>query len=338
LREEIMAVQIIAEAGVNHNGQFDLAIQLCSAAKEAGADVVKFQTFKTERILTKNAALATYQANNIGKTKTQFEMVKELELNFNDFRKIKKYCDEIGIQFLSTPDDVESLNFLVDELKIPIIKIGSGEVTNIPYLRIIGRKCLPVILSTGMSTLGETERAVFELENAGSPQITLMHCTSNYPCPYQDVNLNAIKTLKGAFGYEVGYSDHTKGIIVPVAAVALGASVIEKHFTLDKSLPGPDHNASIDVPELKLMIESIRNIETALGNGRKMPTMSEKNISKVVRRIIVAKEHIAKGTLFSEDNLTTKRTSELGLPAEMWDFVIGHPSLKDFDTDEAVTL
>lgn len=333
-----MSVLIIAEAGVNHNGDMNMALQLCKAAKEAGADIIKFQTFKTEQILTKNAALAAYQAKNTGASKTQYEMIKELELGFDSFRKIKEYCDQIGIEFLSTPDDIESLDFLVSDLKLRKIKIGSGEITNIPFLRIIGSKRLPIILSTGMANLGEVERAITELENAGGNDITLLHCTSNYPCPFNEVNLRAMGTLRTAFGFNVGYSDHTQGISVPIAAVALGASVIEKHFTLDKSLPGPDHSSSIDPDELHAMVESIRNIEAALGDGIKKPAQSELDISRVVRRKIVASKLILKGTLFSSENLTTKRTSDKGLPTEMWDYVIGHPAPKDFAEDEGIEL
>ena len=333
-----MGVLIIAEAGVNHNGDLNLALQLCKAAKEAGADIIKFQTFKTERVITKNTALATYQANNIGSAKTQYEMIKELELSFESFRKIKEYCDQIGIEFLSTPDDIDSLDFLVNDLKVRTIKIGSGEITNIPFLRVIALTHLPVILSTGMATLGEVERAIAVLMASGSKDITLLHCTSNYPCPYDEVNLRAMGTLRKAFGCNVGYSDHTQGISVPIAAVALGASVIEKHFTLDKSLPGPDHSSSINQQELHEMVTSIRNIEAALGNGIKKPTQSELDISRVVRRKIVASKLISKGVLFSSENLTTKRTSDDGLPAEMWDYVIGHPAPKDYIEDEAVNL
>lgn len=333
-----MKTLIIAEAGVNHNGDLDMALQLCKAAKEAGADIVKFQTFRTENILTKDATLAPYQAENIGVSKNQFAMIKELELDFSSFKRIKEYCDKIGIQFLSTPDDEDSLDFLVDELGMKTIKIGSGEISNIPFLRKIGIKRLPIILSTGMATLGEIERAVYELEHVGSGDITLMHCTSSYPCPFNEVNLRAMHTISEAFGYKVGYSDHTQGIIVPIAAVALGAVAIEKHFTLDKKLPGPDHLASIEPNELRLMIESIRNIEVALGDGKKRPSQSEKATKEAVRRSIVAACPIKKGTIFSYDNITTKRTGQKGLPSEMWDYVIGRLASRDFSEDEPICL
>ena len=226
---------IIAEAGVNHNGSLDIAFQLCKAAKESGADVVKFQTWKTEKIITKNVSQADYQVENTGSSESQFDMLKKLELSYEDFTKIKKYCDEIGIQFASTADEEESLDFLIS-LGIPFIKIGSGEITNIPYLRAMGSKKFPIVLSSGMATLGEVETALFELKNAGATDIILLHCTTSYPCVVEDVNLNAMLTMKNAFKLAVGYSDHTEGIEVPIAAVALGATIIEKHFTLDKTL------------------------------------------------------------------------------------------------------
>ena len=333
-----MSVLIIAEAGVNHNGSVDLAMRLCDAAKDAGADVVKFQTFRTERLLTRDTAMAEYQQANVGAGKTQFQMVKELELEFAAFRRIKEHCDSIGIQFLSTPDDVESLDFLVDGLRVGTIKIGSGEVTNVPFLRSVGAKRLPVILSTGMATLGEVERAISELERFGALKITLLHCTSNYPCPMGEVNLRAMATLRGAFGRDVGYSDHTRGITVPIAAVALGACIVEKHFTLDKSLPGPDHKASLDPAELGAMVAGIRDTEAALGSGIKKPASSEVAVKAAVRRTIVAALPIPKDTVFSSANLTTKRTGGSGMPAEMWDYVIGRAAPKDFSVDECISL
>ena len=333
-----MSVLIIAEAGINHNGNVEMAMQLCSAAKDSGADIVKFQTFKTERVLTRNTALATYQANNVGAVKTQFEMVKELELSFASFRLIKDHCDRIGLRFLSTPDDTESLDFLINDLGLKTVKVGSGEITNIPFLRSIGSKQLPIILSTGMATLGEVERAIYELEKAGAKDITLLHCTSSYPCPFSEVNLRAMETLHTAFGYNVGYSDHTQGISVPIAAVALGASVIEKHFTLNKLLPGPDHVASLDPQELYDMVTGIRNIEVSLGNGIKKPTSSEASICSVVRRTIVAAVPVAKGETFTSEKLATKRSSDCGLPAEMWDYIIGKVAQKNFNIDEAITV
>ncbi len=327
---------IIAEAGVNHNGKLDLALKLCDAAKEAGADVVKFQTWKTEKIITHSVAQAEYQTENTGKTESQFDMLKRLELSFDDFKAIKEHCDKIGIQFASTADEEESLDFLIS-LGIPFIKIGSGEITNIPYLRIMGSKKLPVIISSGMSTLAEVDTALSELKNAGATDITLLHCTTNYPCPMNDVNLNAMLTLKEAFKIPVGYSDHTEGIEVPVAAVAMGAKVIEKHFTLDRNMEGPDHLASTEPAEFKKMVDSIRNIEKALGTGEKRPTKSEIDISKVVLKRCVASKKIKTGEIFNENNLTVKRNDK-GLPAKYWDLLIGKKATKDYEIDEAVEL
>lgn len=327
---------IIAEAGVNHNGKLDIALKLCDAAKEAGADVVKFQTWKTEKIITNSVAQAEYQTENTGKTESQFDMLKRLELSFDDFKAIKEHCDKIGIQFASTADEEESLDFLIS-LGIPFIKIGSGEITNIPYLRIMGSKKLPVIISSGMSTLAEVDTALSELKNAGATDITLLHCTTNYPCPMADVNLNAMLTLKEAFKIPVGYSDHTEGIEVPIAAVAMGAKVIEKHFTLDRNMEGPDHLASTEPEEFKKMVDSIRNIEKALGTGEKLPTKSEIDISKVVLKRCVASKKIKTGEIFNENNLTVKRNDK-GLPAKYWDLLIGKKATKEYEIDEAVEL
>jgi len=332
-----MSVYIIAEAGVNHNGQLDLAFKLCDEAKKAGVDAVKFQTWKTENIVTSSAALATYQEENIStKSDSQFQMLKKLELSYTDFVKIKAYCTKIGITFLSTPDDEESLEFLCS-LNLDFIKVGSGEVTNIPYLRKIGLKKQRVVLSTGMSTLGDVERAYSTLLTAGATSVDLLHCTTNYPCPMNEVNLKAMLTLKDAFKCEVGYSDHTMGIEVPIAAIAMGATIIEKHFTLDKTMDGPDHKASLNPQELFEMVLSIRNIEKALGNGIKKPNKSEEEISKVVLKSIVAKKDIIKGDFFSEDNLTVKRASK-GVSALYWDFVIGKRAIIDYKVDDCISL
>ena len=327
---------IIAEAGVNHNGKLDIALKLCDAAKEAGADVVKFQTWKTEKIITNSVAQAEYQTENTGKTESQFDMLKRLELSYDDFRKVKEHCDKIGIQFASTADEEESLNFLI-KLGIPFIKLGSGELTNIPYLRVVGTKGLPVIFSSGMSTLADVETALMELRNSGATDITLLHCTTNYPCPMTSVNLNAMLTLKEAFKIPVGYSDHTEGIEVPVAAVAMGAKVIEKHFTLDRNMEGPDHLASTEPAEFKKMVDSIRNIEKAFGTGEKLPTKSEIDISKVVLKRCVASKKIKTGEIFNENNLTVKRNDK-GLPAKYWDLLIGKKATKEYEIDEAVEL
>lgn len=332
-----MGVYIIAEAGVNHNGSLELAKKLCLVAKDCGADAVKFQTWKTENIVTHSTGLATYQENNLeNSNESQFQMLKKLELKYEDFIKLKAYCDSIGIRFLSTPDDEESLDFLVS-LNLDFLKVGSGEVTNIPYLRKIGAKKQPVVLSTGMSTLGDVERAYFTLKDAGAGDITLLHCTTNYPCPMEEVNLNAMCTLREAFKCEVGYSDHTLGIEIPIAAVSKGAKMIEKHFTLDKNMIGPDHKASLDPEELRSMVLSIRNIEKALGSGIKIPNSSEQEIASVVLKRVVAKSFIRKGDVFSENNLTVKRAST-GFSAENWDIIIGRIASRDFQPDETVEI
>ncbi len=316
------AVYIIAEAGVNHNGDVELARQLIDAAKAAKADAVKFQTFKTEKILTRTASMADYQKENLGSEYTQFQMIKALELSFEHFAELKAYSESIGIEFLSTPDDEDSLNFLADELDLPWIKIGSGEVTNLPFLRQIARKQKPLILSTGMSTLGEVERAVRTLRQINEQELILLHCTTNYPCPPDEVNLLAMQTLKQAFNVKVGYSDHTIGSEVPVAAVALGAVMIEKHITLDKHMEGPDHRASLDPSEFGEMVRQIRAIELALGNGVKWPNPSEEKIKHLVRRRVVAARDMTAGTRLSQNDLMFKRANG-GIFAEHVDELIG---------------
>lgn len=329
-----MGVYIIAEAGVNHNGSVEIAKKLCLAAKEAGADAVKFQTWITEKIITKTVKQADYQSQNTGSEKSQFDMLKELELSYDDFREIKGYCDEIGICFASTADEPDSLDFLV-ELGIPFIKIGSGDIGNLPFLRYIGSKKMPVILSTGMSTLADVEESLKALRQGGAEDISLLHCTTSYPCPYDKVNLNAMDTLRRAFGVKVGYSDHTMGIEVPIAAVARNAMIIEKHFTLDRSMEGPDHLASTEPNDFKKMVDSIRNIEKALGSGSKQPTDEEVEISQVVLKRIVAKRVIPEGKVIDEEDLIVKR-NDLGIPAKFWDLVVGTTARKNYEIDEAV--
>lgn len=327
---------IIAEAGVNHNGSVEVAKKLCLAAKQAGADVVKFQTWITERIITPNVNQADYQIENTGNQQSQFEMLKELELSFDQFREIKAYCDEIGIQFASTADENESLDFLVD-LGIPFIKIGSGEIGNLPYLRYAGSKHLPIILSTGMGDMKDVEISVQALKDGGAKNIILLHCTTSYPCKFEDVNLMAMDTLKEHFGYDIGYSDHTVGIEVAIAAAARGARVIEKHFTLDKSMPGPDHIASMEPQEFKQMVVAIRNVEKAFGTGEKKPTKGEEVISKVVRKRIVANCNIEQGEMLTEENLCVKRCDK-GIFAIEWDSVVGTIACKDFVKDEGIII
>lgn len=331
-----MGVLIIAEAGVNHNGDVELAKKLCLAAKESGADVVKFQTWNTDKIITKNVKQADYQAENTGNDQSQYDMLKALELTYDEFRKIKEYCDGIGIVFASTADEQDSLDFLVD-LGIPFVKVGSGDIGNISYLRYIGSKKLPVIMSTGMSTLSDVETSIQALRDGGAENISLLHCTTNYPCPFDGVNLKAMDTLRSAFGLEVGYSDHTIGMEISVAAVARGAQIIEKHFTLDRNMDGPDHLASTEPGEFKQMVDAIRNVEQALGTGIKQPTIEEKEISKVVLKRIVAKKEIKKGNVILEDDICVKR-NEAGLPANAWDIIIGTRARKDYGIDEGVEI
>ncbi len=333
-----MSTYIIAEAGVNHNGRLDLALKLCDAAKAAGVDAVKFQTWKTENIASRRARMAAYQKENIGGDgDSQYEMLKSLELSYDHFRLIQEYCKKIGVEFLSTPDDEESLAFLMNDLNLPLVKISSGEVTNIPYLRNIGSYHKPVILSTGMSNLAQVATAYDTLKEAGAGEISLLHCTTNYPCPVDEVNLRAMCTLKQAFKCKTGYSDHTMGLEVPVAAVALGAEIIEKHFTLDRTMEGPDHKASLEPTELRQMVEQIRHIEAALGDGIKRPNKSEVANAKVVQKSILAKCRIKKGETITETMLIAKRAGE-GISAKYWDIVVGAPAVKDFEPDEPIVL
>ena len=333
-----MHTYIIAEAGVNHNGQLDLALKLCDAAKEAGVDCVKFQTWQTEKIVTRKAEKATYQSENTNDAEeSQFDMLKKLELSYEDFRLVQEHCNKIGIDFLSTPDEEYSLAFLMNELHLPLIKIGSGEVTNIPYLRQMASYHKPIILSTGMATLAQVAKAYDTLIAAGAPSVSLLHCTTNYPCPKNEVNLRAMQTMKEAFKCPVGYSDHTMGTEIPIAAVAMGAEIIEKHFTLDRSMDGPDHKASLEPHELKYMVDCIRNIEVALGDGIKRPNPSEVEISKVVLKSIVAKVPINKGETLTANNMTIKRAGS-GIPAAHWDMIVGTKALHDYDIDEPIKI
>jgi len=330
-----MSVFIIAEAGVNHNGDINLAKKLIDAAKEANVDAVKFQTFKTEKIVGKFAQKAEYQNENTKTDESQFDMIKKLELSFDDFKELQEYCMQKGILFLSTPDDEDSLDFLVS-LKLPIIKVGSTEITNLQYLKKIAEKKIPIMLSTGMSNLGEVERAVNTIYSSGNKEITLLHATTDYPTEYKDVNLNAMITLRNAFKLPVGYSDHTLGIEAAVAAVALGADVIEKHFTLDKSMEGPDHKASLDPEELKEFVRAIRNTEALLGSGIKEPTEREKKIIVNARRSIVAAFDLKKGTLVEEKMITFKRPGN-GIKPELAENIIGRKLNRDIKEDELIT-
>ncbi|MDI7189572.1 N-acetylneuraminate synthase [Leptospira santarosai] len=334
-----MKTLIIAEAGVNHNGDLELARKLIDVAANAGADIVKFQTFEAERLVTKSAKKADYQNSATGNAaESQYEMLKKLELSKENHEKLIQYCKQTGIEFLSTAFDLQSLAFL-EQLNLSRYKIPSGEITNLPYLQKIGSSGKPIILSTGMSTLGEIESALLVLETTGAKrnEITVLHCNTEYPTPYSDVNLSAMKSIADAFKIKVGYSDHTSGIEVSVAAVALGASVIEKHFTLDRSLPGPDHKASLEPNELKTMVRSIRNVELSLGDGIKKPSNSElKNIS-IARKSIVAASSIKAGEIFTRENLTTKRPGD-GISPMRFDEVIGLKAKRDFFEDELIDL
>ena len=329
---------IIAEAGVNHNGSMERARKMIDAAVEAGADLVKFQTFKAETLLTKFAEKADYQ-NKMTKTdESQFDMIKKLELDRSAHEELIKHCEYKGIRFLSTPFDHDSIELLA-ELNVPFYKIPSGEITNMPYLRHVGRMGKPVVMSTGMAILKEVHTAMKVLLDAGTEKdnITVLHCNTEYPTSIEDVNLMAMLTLRNELGVSVGYSDHTLGIEIPVAAVALGATVIEKHFTLDRSLPGPDHHASLEPNELKAMSSAIRNIEKAMGTGEKKPSKSELKNIPIARRSIVAQKPIKKGEIFTEENLMVKRPGT-GISPMDWDNVVGRVSKKDFNTDEFIVI
>ncbi len=328
---------IIAEAGVNHNGDIDLARRLVDAAKKAGADAVKFQTFVAERLVRTSAQKAEYQKKTTGSEETQFEMIKKLELSRNAHIQLQKHCADQGIEFLSTAFDLESLHFL-RELGISRWKIPSGEITNLPFLKQIGSFGEQVLLSTGMATLGEVEDALSVLESAGTPRsrITILHCTTEYPAPLEEVNLRAMVTMGNAFGMAYGYSDHTQGISVPIAATALGATIIEKHFTLDRGMQGPDHRASLDPRELEAMVRGIRDVELSLGDGVKRISTSEARNRAIARKSIVAAVFIRQGQVFHEQDLTTKRPGT-GISPMEWDRLVGRTASSDFAVDEEIT-
>jgi N,N'-diacetyllegionaminate synthase len=329
---------IIAEAGVNHNGEINLAKKLIEGAALAGADLVKFQTFSAEKIVTRNAPKAGYQLDFSNTSESQFEMLQKLELGKGVLEKLIQHAEKCGIKLFSTGFDAESVDMLV-ELGQEILKIPSGEITNLPLLQHIGKKNMRVILSTGMSDLNEVGNAIKILENAGTARekITILHCTSSYPAPIEDINLMAMHSMRDAFKVTTGYSDHSAGIEVAIAAVALGAKVIEKHFTLDKSLPGPDHKASLDLAELKELVVAIRNIEKALGDGAKRLMPSEYKNLTIVRQVIVAKKELKKGEVFTELNVTTKRAG-IGISPMLWNQIIGTNAKRDYTKDEAIDL
>lgn len=330
-----MGVYIIAEAGVNHNGSFDLACRLVDAAKAAGADCIKFQTFRAQNLVSRNAGKADYQKDTTGDG-SQADMLSKLELSYDAFSRLKQYCEEVGITFLSTPFDLESVAFL-DALGVPFWKIPSGEVTNLPYLEALAKTGRPVVMSTGMCEMDEIEAALRVLRENGTSDIRLLHCNTEYPTPFADVNLRAMETMRRAFGVEVGYSDHTRGIEVPIAAVALGATIIEKHFTLDRNMEGPDHKASLEPDELAAMVSAIRNIEQALGSGEKTASPSEQKNIAVARKSIVAKRAIKAGERLTEDNLTVKRPGS-GVSPMRWRDVLGTAAIRDFEEDEMIEV
>ena len=327
---------IIAEAGVNHNGSLEMAFQLIDVDVAAGADAVKFQTFKAEKIIAVNAPKAGYQTITTSSDETQLEMVNRLELDETAHDQLYHYCRQRNIQFLSSPFDLESID-LLHRLGLEIFKIPSGEITNLPYLKKLGALNKRLILSSGMADLSEIEEALAVLTQVGTPleNITILHCNTEYPTPFKDVNLRAMLTIGCAFGVAVGYSDHTNGIEVAIAAVALGADVLEKHFTLDRNLPGPDHRASLEPDELKAMVQAIRNIEKALGDGIKRPSPSEVKNKSVVRKSLVASRPIKTGELFSADNITAKRRGT-GISPMRWDEVIGRPAKADYERDDLI--
>jgi len=333
-----MNVLIIAEAGVNHNGDLAIARQLIDVAAEAGADLVKFQTFSADRLVTTDAKKANYQIQTTDAAESQHAMIRRLELTRDMHQLLIAHCQTRGIEFFSTGFDPESIDLLV-ELGLDCFKVPSGEITNLPYLRHVGRFGKRVIISTGMATLGEIEAAMDLLEQAGTPRdrITVLHCNTEYPTPMADVNLRAMLTIRDAFGVAVGYSDHTQGIEVAIAAVALGATVIEKHFTLDNNLPGPDHKASLEPDELKAMVLAIRNIEQAMGDGIKRPSASEAKNKPIARKSLVAARSISAGECFNKSNLTVKRPGT-GLSPMLWDEVLGRRAPRDFALDELIEL
>jgi N,N'-diacetyllegionaminate synthase len=331
-------VFIIAEAGVNHNGNIEIAKKLIDAAAEAGADAVKFQSFVAENVVSIYAPKAMYQKKTTNEDESQLSMIRKLELDSNAHKGLLEYCKKKAIMFLSSPFDLESID-LLRKMGLKIFKIPSGEITNLPYLRKIGSLGKKIILSSGMADLGEIEDALDTLISSGTPKnyITVMHCNTEYPTPHKDVNLLAMLTIQEAFKIDVGYSDHTLGIEVPIAAVALGARVIEKHFTLDRNMEGPDHKASLEPYELKMMVETIRNIEKAMGDGIKKPSPSELKNKSIARKSIIAARDIQKGETFTEKNITVKRPGT-GISPMEWDRIIGNKAKRSFKEDEIIEL
>ena len=331
-----MPVTIIAEAGVNHNGSLEMAKEMARVAKECGADIVKYQTAVPELVVSRFAEKAAYQKETTDAAESQLDMIRKLHFSFEGHRELKEYCDQIGIQYLSAPFDIPSVRFLAS-LKLPLLKIPSGEITNLPYLEEVGKTKIPVLLSTGMSTLNEITDALGILDDNGCPEATVLHCNTQYPTPYEDANLSAMLELFDQFGLPVGLSDHTPGWECDVAATVLGATVIEKHFTLDKNLPGPDQKASLDPAEFKAMVQAVRHVEAAIGDGRKHVTASEAPNKPIGRKSIVAARAIRVGEVFTADNLTTKRPGD-GISPMRWYEVLGQTAKRDFAEDEKIEL
>lgn len=331
------SVYIIAEAGVNHNGSPEIAEQMIYAAKKAGVDAIKFQTFNTDLLVTHSAPKAEYQGRNDSKPReSQYAMLKKLELDKSEYMTLRSICFENHIDFMSTPFDIDSIT-LLEEIGVDKYKAPSGEITNYPYLARLAATHKSIILSTGMSTLEEISDAVSVLNEHGAGEITLLHCTTEYPAPIEDVNLRAMETMRQKFDLKVGYSDHTQGIEIPIASVAMGACVIEKHFTLDRNMEGPDHKASLEPDELASMVKAIRNVEKALGDGRKIPSKSEIKNIPIARKSIVAKKKIIKGETLTEENITTKRPGS-GISPMKWNEVLGIKAIRDFDEDELIEI
>ncbi len=327
---------VIAEAGVNHNGSLEIAKQLVLTAKKCGADIVKFQTARLDSLVSRYAGMAEYQKTNIGAEMSQRQMLEKLLLTYDDFAELSAFCRDIGIRFLSTPFDLDSIGFL-ESLGCDMWKIPSGEITNLPYLERIAATHKRIILSTGMCTMEDVRSALDVLRRNGAGEVSLLHCTTQYPAPFGEVNLKAMLTLRSEFKCQVGYSDHTRGIEIPIAAVAMGAAIIEKHFTLDRTMEGPDHKASLEPEALRSMICAIRNVERALGTGEKIPTASELPNKVVARKSIVAAVSIKKGEILTAENLTTKRPGN-GISPMKWHDVLGMKAVRDFEEDELIEL
>ncbi len=327
---------IIAEAGINHNGNMDIAKKMIQVAKDSGADIVKFQTGKTSYVMSKFAAKAEYQKNNTGAEGSQLDMCLDLTLPYPAFSELADECKRVGITFLSTPFTVDSVEYL-NNIEMPFWKIPSGEITHLPYLIAIAKTHKPVVMSTGMCTMEEIEEAVNVLRENGTEELSLLHCNTEYPTPFEDVNLRAMETMRRKFNVEVGYSDHTRGIEVPIAAVAMGAAIIEKHFTLDRSMPGPDQAASLEPDEFKAMTDAIRNIEKAFGDGIKKPSPSEARNIEIARKSIVALRDIKKGELLTDENIMAKRPAN-GISPMRWFEVVGTKAIRDFGEDEPIEI